>query len=447
MKQNRKYFILLLILLINVTTTGLAKSYKIGCFKDYEPYIIVDRSGDLEGVIIDWWKLWSKKTGIEIEFVELNIQDCIEKVKTGEIDIIAGMFYSDERAETLDFSEPIMRLKTALYLKKDIKVDSVKNIDRIIGVVEGDLAQTYLQANYPNIELKVFKSYSTLRETIYAQNIDGFVYDIPNPIGNFKKPAPPEGYYMLEALFAERLRPAIKKGNVELANLIVSGSNKITDEERIEIAEEWELFKENKTYLWWIIGITGASIGIIVVLIFFIYKNRKQSILLSDFESRTDWQVIIDKGENDLIEFKSSLRWDYKQEKVNKALELVIIKTISAFLNSEGGMLFIGVDDDGNTLGLENDYKTTSKKNSDGFLLTLTNLINQNLGKSTHKFISINIIAINETDVCIVSVEKSDKPVFMGRNENEEFYIRASASSQPLGLKEAYSYIRSHWQT
>ena len=96
---------------------------------------------------------------------------------------------------------------------------------------------------------------------------------------------------------------------------------------------------------------------------------------------------------------------------------------------------------------MENDYKTTSKKNSDGFLLTLTNLINQNLGKSTHKFISINIIAINETDVCIVSVEKSDKPVFMGKNEKEEFYIRASASSQPLGLKEAYTYIRSHWQT
>jgi len=91
-------------------------------------------------------------------------------------------------------------------------------------------------------------------------------------------------------------------------------------------------------------------------------KNKKKANLLADFKSRSDWQVIIDKGENDLIEFKSSLRWDYRQDKVNKALETVIVKTISAFLNTEGGMLFIGIDDDGNTLGLENDYITLSKK-------------------------------------------------------------------------------------
>jgi predicted HTH transcriptional regulator len=78
-------------------------------------------------------------------------------------------------------------------------------------------------------------------------------------------------------------------------------------------------------------------------------------------------------------------------------------------------------------------------------MLALTNLINQDLGKSSHLFISINIISLNEKDVCIVSVEKSDKPVFCGKNEKEEFYIRASASSQPLGMRESYKYIKSHW--
>jgi len=78
-------------------------------------------------------------------------------------------------------------------------------------------------------------------------------------------------------------------------------------------------------------------------------------------------------------------------------------------------------------------------------MLALTNLVNQNLGKSSHKFITINVISINEKDVCIVGVEKSDKPVFFGKNEKEEFYIRASASSQPLGMRETYKYISSHW--
>lgn len=63
-----------------------------------------------------------------------------------------------------------------------------------------------------------------------------------------------------------------------------------------------------------------------------------------------------------------------------------------------------------------------------------------------HKFLSISIISINDKDVCIVTIEKSDKPVFMGKTDNEEFYIRASASSQPLGVRETYKYINSHWK-
>jgi len=110
-------------------------------------------------------------------------------------------------------------------------------------------------------------------------------------------------------------------------------------------------------------------------------------------------------------------------------------------------MLFIGVDDAGTTLGLDNDYNTMSKKNSDGFLLALTNLINNYLGKSTHKFIKINVVSINEKDICILNIEKSDKPIFISKNEKEEFYIRASASSQPLGVRESYKYINSHWKT
>ena len=108
-------------------------------------------------------------------------------------------------------------------------------------------------------------------------------------------------------------------------------------------------------------------------------------------------------------------------------------------------MLFIGVDDDGNILGIENDYQTMSKKNSDGFMLALTNVINQQIGKIHHQAISINIISINNKDVCIVSMEKSKTPVFLGKNDNEEFYIRASASSQPMSMSEAYKYISTHW--
>jgi predicted HTH transcriptional regulator len=40
--------------------------------------------------------------------------------------------------------------------------------------------------------------------------------------------------------------------------------------------------------------------------------------------------------------------------------QLAILKTIAAFMNSEGGTLIVGVDDSGNILGVEKDYETFS---------------------------------------------------------------------------------------
>ena len=88
---------------------------------------------------------------------------------------------------------------------------------------------------------------------------------------------------------------------------------------------------------------------------------------------------LINGGENERVEFKSSMRWDYKENRVNKNLEGVIIKTLSAFLNSSGGTLLIGVDDLGDVIGIGKDLKTLGggKKNLDGFELQLTELVDR----------------------------------------------------------------------
>jgi hypothetical protein len=163
-------------------------------------------------------------------------------------------------------------------------------------------------------------------------------------------------------------------------------------------------------------------------------------------EMRTNWQEIISQGENNFVEFKSSLRWDYKENQVNKVLEHVVAKTISGFLNAEGGTLLIGVDDDGNILGLEKDYATLGKKqNRDGFLLHIVQVINNYLGKEFNQYISIKIERVEEKDICIVEVSDSGTPAFIQYQGKEEFYIRASASTQPMGMKEANEYINLHW--
>ncbi len=148
------------------------------------------------------------------------------------------------------------------------------------------------------------------------------------------------------------------------------------------------------------------------------------------------------------MEFKSSLRYDLKTKQVNEKLEYVVSKTIDGFMNSEGGKLFIGVDDEGNILGIEDDYSTLGKKqNRDGFLLKLTEVVQKHLGTAYNQYLSIKIEQIDGADVCLVDVLQSDLPVFLKCDGQEEFFIRASASTQPLRMSEANDCISIHWSS
>src|SRR5699024_10427977 len=101
----------------------------------------------------------------------------------------------------------------------------------------------------------------------------------------------------------------------------------------------------------------------------------------AEVKGETSWSEFFKKGENNFVEFKSTLVYDLRQKKPMKYIEHNIAKAIAAFLNSEGGQLFVGVDDDGNVLGLEQDFSLSGEKGEkDGFLLKFDNIIRDYLG-------------------------------------------------------------------
>ncbi|MBN1348386.1 DUF262 domain-containing protein [candidate division KSB1 bacterium] len=163
-------------------------------------------------------------------------------------------------------------------------------------------------------------------------------------------------------------------------------------------------------------------------------------------EDIINWLEIIAKGENDYVEFKSTLLYCLKEQKPMKYISQMIAKSITAFLNSEGGKLFVGVSDDGSILGLSNDFKILDKSNpKDTFLIRFDNIIRDYFGKEYLHYLSPKFVSIDGKEIFVVDVLPSSKPVYLINNEKEEFYIRGSASSQPLSMKEAHDYIEMHW--
>jgi hypothetical protein len=163
-------------------------------------------------------------------------------------------------------------------------------------------------------------------------------------------------------------------------------------------------------------------------------------------------EEMIAEGEGDELEFKSSLRWDFKEQGPNKKLEEVILKTIAAFANGQGGTLLIGVDDDGKILGLEGDYHALGGANRDKFELHLRNLLNGNLGMAfvTSK-IKVSFPSIGESEICQVDIQPSTKPLVISvKDKNgqsqEKFYVRSGNSSQELSLNEMQAYLSERFQ-
>ena len=99
--------------------------------------------------------------------------------------------------------------------------------------------------------------------------------------------------------------------------------------------------------------------------------NKFLNDITETSEDEVDMDLIemIEAGENSEVEFKTTLRYDVKQKITNKKLEEVILKTIAAFSNASGGTLIIGVDDEMNIIGLENDYRTLNSGTKDEFEL------------------------------------------------------------------------------
>lgn len=160
---------------------------------------------------------------------------------------------------------------------------------------------------------------------------------------------------------------------------------------------------------------------------------------------------MIAEGESDELEFKSTLRWDIKEGVVNKKLEEVILKTVAAFANSQGGAVLIGVDDDGTVIGLEHDYMSLGDVDRDKFELHLRNLLNQQFGAGfvTRK-VQVRFHEVEGKEVCQVGVAPAEAPVILkAKDKNgqpiEKFYARSGNSSQEILLSEMNAYVKERF--
>ncbi|GAA4816877.1 hypothetical protein GCM10011365_24340 [Marinicella pacifica] len=204
-----------------------------------------------------------------------------------------------------------------------------------------------------------------------------------------------------------------------------------------------ESFSFNMRGMGGLLTVFGSILGLFTGLIWVYLKKKDTLISTQQRLLQKDIVQLIENGENEQIEFKSSIRYDYFRKTTNRELELVIAKTIVGFMNAKGGKLILGVDDDGNILGLEKDFKTLKHKNRDGYERDIFRIISAQLGHEACFSNYISFYVIGEKEVCVIDIEPSKEPVYVNDGTNTTFYVRTGNATYPLTVKETVNYLKS----
>ena len=183
--------------------------------------------------------------------------------------------------------------------------------------------------------------------------------------------------------------------------------------------------------------------------------------MLDEIRHASNIDALIAAGENEQIEFKSSLHHPYglplpdlqklqpqpSRKEIRKILQKAITKTIAAFLNTNGGTLLIGVDDSGAVLGIEPDFEHLhqGKQNADEWMLTLKEAIIYALGPEVWSAIHASLVRHEKRTVAVIHCPPRASETWLREDRAERFYIRTSNATQELTGRSLVKYTREHW--
>jgi predicted HTH transcriptional regulator len=187
----------------------------------------------------------------------------------------------------------------------------------------------------------------------------------------------------------------------------------------------------------------GAIAGSVLVLALFLWaadhfgwKHTK----------RRGISAVISEGETSSIEFKSTARVNLHAGARDDRIEIVVARTVAGFLDSDGGLLVIGVDDSGGALGLDEDLAAMKAPDHDRYERWLIDYLQRALGKPALAFVTIGFEPYAGEYVVVVTVEASERPVFVDEpkgGRTADFGVRMGNSTRSLLTDKFSEYQRS----
>ncbi len=206
--------------------------------------------------------------------------------------------------------------------------------------------------------------------------------------------------------------------------------------------KELQALQQREGYLYILAALAVLWIGLLVFSRKYLREAARQRGTF-DIRQLSEEAIrrMIAAGESERLEFKSTLRWNLKAGRPGKEIELASLKTVAAFMNSDGGTLLVGVSDDGTVTGTAADRF----ENDDKYLQHFSNIFKQHIGLEFSEYVDFALRPVGDRHVLVVTCRKSTRPVFLRNKKDEHFYIRSGPSSRDLTPSQMLEYVQERF--
>lgn len=222
--------------LVIATTTGIP------------PFVDLGGDGEVHGMYIDIWKLWSKKTGINLAFKPASMADTLDDIHYRRADIHIGYPESETMKTSLTRAWQIYQVKSRLFSYKQPLNNLGQLKGKRIGAVPTAPYLDKLKASLPNSELKLYANVTQMIEAARQGHISAFVASSTWTQHYLLKLASWGDFHQFDDLeFSTNVYGLTRNEDKGLAQRIQAGFNLITQQELAQIESKWVLDPEDRT--------------------------------------------------------------------------------------------------------------------------------------------------------------------------------------------------------
>ena len=244
--RRRRSFLLLLLSFLPVTheVSGqeIAPPHTITVVMDdnFPPYVFRDNEGRLQGIIIDQWRVWEKRTGVTAEIHGMDLNDAVRRMKDGEFDVIDAMFKAPERTAYLDFGKQYTTIEVSIFFRSSIA--GINNLSSLRGFpVAAKLGDTVVKLLQENdiTPMLLYNNYESIITAANERKVNVFVMDKPPAQYFLQKLGMESEFRMSEPVSIGEFHRAVRKGNTKLLQLVEKGFEDVGMKELSWIEKKW----------------------------------------------------------------------------------------------------------------------------------------------------------------------------------------------------------------